>query len=266
MMGRPLHRRRALQALGAGVWMAGTVRVPARAAEAYTMRLSLPNATASIPAAAALRFAAAVNRRSGGQLQIEVYPNGQLAKEQESIDALTSGVIDLAIQQVGFLTSLVPQFQVFDLPFLFKDAAASYRVLDGPIGDELFATLDPKGIVGLGWGSNGFKEFETTARAVVNVADMKGLRIRILGGAIFVATYQALGAIPVTFDLSEVFTALTQRTLDGIDVAIAGFASGKYYTVCKHVAMSNHVLAAIPLLSHSKRKMTGFCRLRSSAS
>jgi TRAP-type transport system periplasmic protein len=252
-MNRPLLRRSFLRMFG-GIPFTGLLASRAAAAETYTMRLSLPNPVSSEPTLAALRFASAVARRSNGQLKIEVYPIGQLAKEQESIDGLTTGVIDFTIQASGFLVQLFPRYQVFDMPFLFRDSAASSRVLDGSIGNQFFAELESRGIIGLGWGTNGFKEIETTSKAVVVPEDMKGLRIRIVGGPVFVATYQALGAIPVAIDLSEVLTALSQRTIDGIDVAIAGFTSGNYYTVCRHVAMSNHVSSAIPLMA-SKRKI-----------
>ena len=104
-----------------------------------------------------LDMAAAVERRSNGQLKIEVYPNGQLTRQGGTIEGLASGVIDLAVENVSFLESIVPQYQIFDLPFLFKDLESGYRALDGPIGVELFSYLEPKNIVGLCWGVNGFK-------------------------------------------------------------------------------------------------------------
>ena len=113
--------------------------------------------------------------------------------------------------------------------------------------------IESKGIVGLGWGSGGFKEIETSTKAVAAPEDLKGLRIRIPNGAIYVATYQALGAIPVPIDVSETFTALTQKTVDGMDVNLDVVATGKYFTVVKHIALSHHVLSVLPLMM-SKRK------------
>ena len=137
------------------------------AAERFTMRLNFTDPATSVTGVAILRFAAAVERRSNGQLKIEVYPNGQLAKEAETVDALTTGTIDFSTKTTPWLVPLFPRYQVFDMPFLFKDFAAAHRVLDGPIGAEFFAELESKGIVGLGWGVNGFKELETTSKAVV---------------------------------------------------------------------------------------------------
>jgi TRAP-type transport system periplasmic protein len=218
------------------------------------MRLSQPNPAESLQGLVALRFASAVKRRSNGQLQVDVYPNGQLAKQEETIDNLSTGVLDLAIQSTPAIVRLIPQFQVLDMPFLFKDLAAAQRVLDGAIGDELFSQLYAKDIVGLGWGTDGFRALETTSRPILTVEDMKGLRIRVQGGAVFIAMYQALAAIPLTIDLHETFLALQQHTVDAIDLAPAGFTSAKFYTVARHVAMSNHVLVVNPLMG-SRRKI-----------
>src|SRR5262249_2735352 len=148
---------------------------------------------------------------------------------------------------------LIPQFQVLDMPFLFKNMPAAQRVLDGAIGDELFAQLPGKGMIGLGWGTDGFRALETTSKPISAVDDMKGLRIRIQGGPVFVATYQALGAIPITIDLHETYLALQQHTVDAVDLALGGFTSAKFYTVARHVAISNHVLVVNPILGSRRR-------------
>jgi TRAP-type transport system periplasmic protein len=226
----------------------------AAAADTYTMRLAHTGPVSGASDLTARRFATAVESRTRGQLKIEVYPNGQLAKQQEAIDGLASGSIDLAIDPSTFLVQLLPQYQIFDMPFIFKDLATAYRVLDGPIGSEFFADLEPKGIVGLAWGTGGFREMETTSKPIVAPDDLKGLRMRIQAGAVYAAMFQALGAIPVTIDLSEVMTALSQHTVDGTEQPLDGFTAGKFYTVARHVAMSHHILSVQPLFG-SKRKM-----------
>jgi TRAP-type transport system periplasmic protein len=253
-MNRRRSRRAFLASLGAFVPLSGPFYCGAAAADAYTLRLSLASAANSVNGDAAVRFAVAVKRRSNGQLNVAVYPNGQLATQQGAIDGLTTGVIDFTVGASSFLVPLFPRYQVFDMPFLFKNLAAGLRVLDGPIGAEFFAELEPKGIVGLGWGINGLKELETTAKPVVTPEDMKGLRIRIQGGGVFVATYQALGAIPVPIDFAETNTALQQHTVDAVDLPVDVFTASKFYITMKHVAMTNHTLSVIPLLG-SKRKI-----------
>src|ERR1700676_2561394 len=148
-MHRRPSRRYFLGMLGG---LAAPTSVPAvsslAAAETYTMRMGLADSAVSVPGLTALRFAAAVNRRSNGQLKIEVYPSGQLAQQQASIDGLTTGSLDLTIQAPSFLASLFPRFEVLYLPFLFRNLATAFRTLDGPIGTELFSELESKGIVG----------------------------------------------------------------------------------------------------------------------
>ena len=218
------------------------------------MRMSVAVPISDAKAIIAVRFAAAVARRSNGQLKIEVYPSGQLASEQESLEGLTTGTVDLTIQATALMSQLFPQYQVLDAPFLFKNLGVASRILHGPIGEELFALLESRGILGLGWGSDGFRELETTSKAIAVPDDMRGLRMRVQNGAVYPAMFQALGAIPVVIDVSEAFVALTQHTVDGIDLGLGSFTTRKMYTVVKHVALSNHVLAVNPLLG-SKRKI-----------
>jgi TRAP-type transport system periplasmic protein len=253
-MKRHLSRSRFLGALSALGLPAGGRLGAAGAAEAYTMRCSVATAANTANDLTARRFAAAVERRSNGQIKIEVYPGGQLAGQQESIDGLGTGVVDFAMEPTVLLMPILPQYQVLDMPLLFRNIASASRVLDGPIGDELFAALEPKGITGLTWVSTGFKTLETASKPVAVPDDMKGLRVRIVGGGIFPATYQALGAIPVPIDLSETYTALSQHTVDGMDFPLESFTVGKYYTVCKRVSMLNHFLEKVALMG-SKRKI-----------
>jgi TRAP-type transport system periplasmic protein len=249
-MNRRLSRGIFLGAVAAPI---GTAASRAGTAETYTMRFSTAEDITSLQGLTASRFAAAAYRRSNGQLKIEIYPHGQLARQQETIDGLTTGVIDFTMISTAFLVQLFPQFQIFNLPFLFKNDAAGYRVLDGPIAADVFAELESKGIVGLGRGIGGFKDLETN-KAVTVPEDMKGLRVRIQNGAVYAATYQALGAIPVTIDSSEAYAALSQHTADAIDFTLDEFTTGKFYTVVKHVAMSNHIFSPNPLMG-SKRKI-----------
>jgi TRAP-type transport system periplasmic protein len=238
---------------GLGVSTSRLLAVKPASAEVYTFRMGVTKPVTSAAGIAALRFASAVNRRSNGQLKIDVYPNGQLANDQATVDGLMTGVVDLAMHATSFLTPFIPQYQVFDLPFLFKDSATTYRVVDGPIGEEFFAPLESKGIVGLSWGVGSFKELETTSNTVSAPADVKGLRIRILNSAVYVATYQSLGAIPIVIDPAEAMLALSQHTIDGADFSLDVFNSGQFYSVLKHIAMTNHFLSLTPLIGNKRK-------------
>ena len=240
----------AAQAAGLGTMYAGVVR----AAGTYTLRCSSVAAATTSWNVWALQLAADVSRKSNGALKIEIYPNAQLAKEADSMTALQSGLIDsVQLQNTVQYESLFPQLAVFTMPFIFRSAAAGYKVVDGQIGDELFDQFAAKGVVGLCWVDSGFKQLETTTKAIREPEDMKGLRFRIQGGPVNVAMVQALGAIPVTIDFAEVYTALSQHTIDAIDPNLDGFVAGKLDTVCSHVAMTNHVFSLLPFVGAKKK-------------
>ena len=239
-----------------GLGVLGTVAIPfaCRAADSYTLRFNVAEPATSLQCMTALKLAASVERRSNGQLKIEVYPLFQLAKEGETIEALANGVVDLAVMSTTVLSGLVPRFQLFDTPFLFNDFASAFRVLDGAIGTELAAEIEPRGVTVLGWGTGGFREFETTSKVVLAPEDLKGMRIRVLNGAVYIATYQALGAIPIVIDPNEAFIALSNHVVEAVDLSLDSFTSQKMYTVVKHVALLNQVFSPHAVFA-SKRKL-----------
>ena len=242
--------RRAFLGSAAALAAAGT----ARAADSYTLRLNNVARTVTDPFfVASAHFAQAVERKSNGRLKIEIYPNLQLGTERDSIGSLVSGVLDLTIQSTAEVASLVPKVQVFDLPFMFRDLNAAFRVFDGPVGGEFFGDLANRGIYGLALAAGGFKQLETTSRSISVPDDMKGLRIRTQASAVYVATYQSLGAVPVTIDLAETFVALSQHTVDGMEISLSATANGKFYTVIRHIAMTNHALAVVALMDSKKK-------------
>ena len=189
-------------------------------------------------------------------MKVEIFPSSQLAGAQDSINGLMTGSVDLSIYDAAYLVSIMPQYQAIILPFMFRSLTSLYRVLDGPIGNQYFADLDAKGIVGLMWGGGEVREVETTSKVIATPADMKGMRFRIHGGP-DIPTMQALGAIPVSIAYTETYVALRQNTIDGIEIGLEGVASAKkLHEVLKHVAMSNHVISIAPLLCSKKKLQT----------
>jgi TRAP-type transport system periplasmic protein len=232
----------------------GSIPSLCRAADAYTMRMNISDPANSVAGQIAIQFARAVNRRSNGQITIEVYPDNQLAKNSELLQGLVSGVLDFVKTSSPGVVPLVPQYQVFDLPFVFRDADAGFRILDGSIGDQLSADLASKGVLALGWSQGGFGELFTTSKIVATPEDVKGLRIRVQNSAVFVAMYKVLGAIPVTIDIDEAFLALTQHTVDGIKTTIDVVTSQKWYTTLRHLSILNDSFTPQALFA-SRRKI-----------
>ena len=182
-----------------------------------------------------------------------LYLNGTLAKEQASITGLQTGVVDMTTQTTAFVEPLIPRVQALDLPFLFARRQNAERLLDGDVGRELFAELAQKGIVGLAWGTAGWREFEFRDTRVKEPADMRGLRMRIQNGPVYVSMMKALGAIPVVIDFSETYTALAQKTIDGLDIPLTTILAQKFNEVTRNIALSNHLYNPGPLLMSKQR-------------
>ncbi|HTU03173.1 MAG TPA: TRAP transporter substrate-binding protein, partial [Candidatus Sulfotelmatobacter sp.] len=227
---------------------------PARAAGQPTV-LKLGHAdTALHPAQAiATRFGDLVKERTGGSIEVRVFPVGQLGTMANVMSGLTTGIVDLCMTASGFLESFFPRIQALDLPFLFKDAGPAERLLDGPIGQELLKDMSVKGIYGLTWGHYGWRLTETARHSLKVPADFKGLKIRVQPGAVFAAMFKAVGAIPVVVDLSELYLALSQGTVNGYELPFLAVISSKLVEVTKYIGLTNHVYNAGALMASQVR-------------
>ncbi len=256
---RRLTRREVLQG-GIGVAaVAGTTLLsfPGRAARAAAQPtvLKLGHADTALHPAhmIATRFGDLVKERSGGSLEVRPYPVGQLGTMANVMSGLTTGIVDLSMTASGFLESFFPEVQAIDLPFLFKDVGPAERLLDGPIGREILNGMTAKGIYGLTWGHYGWRETETRAHTLKTPADFKGLKIRVQPGAVFAAMFKAVDAVPVVVDLSELYLALSQGTVNGYELPFLAVISSKLVEVTKYVGLTNHVYNAGALMASKVR-------------
>lgn len=199
-----------------------------------------------------LRFADDVKKKTDGAIEIQVYGTGELGSQLNILTGLQTGIIDLCAHTSGFIDTLFPQFQVMDLPFLFPDLASAEKVLDGPVGKHLASLMPSKGIYALTYGHWGWRVTSTIDRKVPEPKDMKGLKIRVQPGPIFAAMYRALGADPIAIDFSEIYLALSQRTIEAIETPIISLPAAKHYEVVKVINLTNHVYNA-GVLMVSKR-------------
>ena len=200
-----------------------------------------------------LRYADNVKAKTGGAIEIQVFGTGELGSQVNILTGLQTGIIDLCAHTSGFIDTLFPQFQVMDLPFLFTELAQAEQVLDGPVGKELADLMPSKGIYALGYGYWGWRVTSTIDRKLTKPEDMKGLKIRVQPGPIFSGTYRALGANPIAIDLGEVYLALSQKTIEAIELPIVALPAAKFYEVVKVVNLTNHVYNA-GVMMVSKRK------------
>jgi len=199
-------------------------------------------------------FAKLVRERSGGQIRITIYPNGELAggNQVKELTMLQDGSIDFTYHSNLLYTNLDQSFAAISMPWLFTDYSQVDAALSGPAGSELLTATQAMGIVGLAYGENGFRQLTNSRLAVRAPADLHGLRIRIPGVELYGSIYKAMGAIPVTMNFGEVIAAIKQGKVDGQENPIDIIVSSKLYEVQKHITIWNYSYDALILGMYKK--------------
>ncbi|HUL92872.1 MAG TPA: TRAP transporter substrate-binding protein [Burkholderiales bacterium] len=200
----------------------------------------------------ALKFKELAEAKTKGRVKVEVYPNSQLYKDREELEALQLGAVQMLAPSVSKFGPLgVRKFEVFDMPYMFPDEKSLERVVVGPVGTGLFKLLEPKGITGLAYWFNGFKEF-TANKPLKKLDDFKGLKIRIQSSKVIEGEIKALGAIPQVMAFSEVYTALQQGVVDGEENTPSNKYTQKMHEVQKHMTMSDHGVVMYAVVVNKK--------------
>lgn len=193
-------------------------------------------------------FAERVAELSGGDLTIKVYPAGQLGNEKQQISALQGGLQEMLITSTTNLSNMKPEFSLLDLPFVFSNYAQADAVTMGAVGEKMMEGLGANGLTGLALWENGFRALTNSERAVTSVADMKGMKIRVIGAPVFIDTFTALGTNPVPMPFPELYSAMETGTVDGQDNPAVAVAALKFYEVQKHYTPLNHIYGAMIVL------------------
>ncbi|MEH2471161.1 C4-dicarboxylate-binding protein DctP [Nitrobacteraceae bacterium AZCC 2161] len=189
---------------------------------------------------AAEKFKELAEKYTDGKVKVEVYPNSQLYKDKEELEALQLGAVQmLAPSNSKFGPIGVKEFEVFDLPYILPDLATLRKVTDGPLGAKLLKLLDAKGMTGLAYWDNGFKQM-TANKKLVAPADYKGLKFRIQSSKVLEAQFRALGAIPQVMAFSEVYQALQTGVVDGQENTPSNIYTQKMHEVQKYTTLTNH--------------------------
>ncbi len=200
----------------------------------------------------AVKFSELVSQRTKNRVKIDVYPSTQLGNERDMVEGLQLGTIDLVVTSTGPLGGFVPKMFVVDLPFLFRDREHAYKVLDGPMGKDLFDAFSPKGIKGLAFWENGFRQITNNVRPIEKPEDLKGIKIRTMENKVHLASFRAFGASPTPMAWSEVYTALQQKTIDAQENPIAIIYHQKIAEVQKYLTLTGHFYSPTPLLMSFK--------------
>jgi len=189
---------------------------------------------------AALYFKKIVEERTDGRMKVEVYPNASLYGDREAIEALQMNAIQLAAPSFSKFTGFVPELQIFDLPFLFNDSEHLHKVLDGEVGQKILELVSQKGLVGLAYWDNGFKQISDKQRPLVKPSDAEGLKFRIMSSKVLEEQFKVIGANPQVLPFSEVYSALQQGVVDGQENTLSNIYTKKFHEVQNYLTISNH--------------------------
>ena len=199
-------------------------------------------------AIAAHYFQEELEAAAPGQFEIKFFPNNQLGNDTDMLQGMQFGTLDAGVITGTQLGTLDKSFQLLDLPFLFKDRDQAHEVLDGEVGQELFARLEKQGLIGLGFGEAGFRHVINNKRPVQAPGDLQGVKLRVQPSDLFIASFRALGANPVPMAWSDAYMAVQQGTVDGLEIPLAVIYANKYADVVKYLSLTNHTYNALPLL------------------
>ena len=198
------------------------------------------------------KFKELAEKYTNGKVKVEVYPNSQLYKDKEEVDALQLGAVQMLAPSLAKFGPLgAREFEVFDLPFILPSKAALRKVTEGDLGKRLFKKLESKGIVGLGYWDNGFKVMSAN-KPLRMPEDFRGLKMRIQSSKVLEAQMRALGAIPQVMAFSEVYQALQTGVVDGSENTPSNMYTQKHHEVQKFITLSDHGYIGYAVIANKK--------------
>ncbi|OZI82467.1 MULTISPECIES: TRAP transporter substrate-binding protein [Bordetella] len=206
----------------------------------------------SVQGRAARHLAEELEKLSGGKMKMKTFGSASLGSDEQMQSALVGGVQEMMVGSTAPLATMVKEFGVFDLPFLFNTDQEADAVLDGPLGERLLKKLEAKGLVGLVYWENGFRNLTNSKHPVVKAEDLEGIKLRVMQNQVALGVFNALGANAVPMPFSELFTALETRTVDGQENPVTTIQSSKFYEVQPYLTMTRHVYTPWVLLASKK--------------
>ena len=190
---------------------------------------------------AAKVFADAVDKASGGKMKVRAIGAAALGPDIQMQQALIGGAQEMMVGSTATLVGITKEMALWDTPFLFSNVKEADALLDGPIGDKIKAKLQDKGLVGLVYWENGFRNLTNSKRPVNKMEDLDGIKLRVMQNNVFLTSFNTLGANAVPMSFSELFGALETKTVDGQENPFNTILSSKFYEVQKYLTVTNHV-------------------------
>jgi tripartite ATP-independent transporter DctP family solute receptor len=197
-------------------------------------------------------FCEEIEKGTEGRYTCQQFPSSALGGEREMIESVQLGTLDLVNTSTGPLGNFVPEVQIVDIPFLFRDYDHARAVMDGEVGQDLLDKMQQRGLIGLAWTENGFRHMTNNVRPIVQAQDANGLKMRTMENRVHMDGYKTFGILPTPMAFPELFTALQQGTVDGQENPIPVILASNFSQVQRHLSLTNHVYSpAVLILSPS---------------
>lgn len=214
----------------------------------YTIRIALENSE-TYPATLGLNVMKEyVESETDGHVKVDIYASGQLGGEEETLEQVSQGSLEMAVASFAPVVSYDPEFEVMDIPFVYNTYDEAWMVLDSQIGTNMLNSLKDYGMIGLAFMENGFRQVTSSQGAIEKVADFKGLKLRTMQNNNHINFFKGLGANPTPVPFSELYMALSQKTVDAQENPIANVTDKKLYEVQGYLSLTNHIYDAMPLV------------------
>ncbi|WP_316931653.1 TRAP transporter substrate-binding protein [Nonlabens sp. YIK11] len=181
-----------------------------------------------------------LEQKSGGKMKVQLYPNGQLGGERESIELLQIGSLDITKVSAGVLENFIPEYKVFSIPYLFRDKQHSHNIYDGEVGRSILNKGEKFNLQGLTFYDAGSRSFYTKTEPINTPADVKDMKIRVMKSNMAIEMIQDLGGAPTPISFGELYTALQQGVVDGAENNIPSYYTSKHFEVCKFLSIDEH--------------------------
>lgn len=200
---------------------------------------------------ASTKFADLIKEKTDGKIELQLFPSGQLGNERDMIEGMQIGTLDAGLITNAPISGFVSSFMVLDLPFIFSDADNAHKTLDGPAGRALLDKLDTIGIKGLAFAEGGFRHMINNVRPIMEVEDVKGIKFRVMKNPVYIGLFKYLGSNAIPMPWGEVFTAVQQGVIDGLEIPISVTWSNNYFEVTKYLSLTGHTYSPLVFMVSS---------------
>jgi len=223
----------------------------ANAAE-FTMKFANPVSKEHSWGKAAEKFAELVTEATKGRVLVQAHHAGTLGQIRETLEMARVGTVDFVVAGTGHVTAFTPEIGITVLPYLWKNTATMFKALDGPFGAVIDKALAKQGLALSAWWDNGFRHMTNSVRAINTPEDMKGLKIRVVQSEMSINIINALGGNAVPMSYSELYTALSQKVVDGQENPFMNIYASKFYEVQKYMSVTKHQYSTLPIIMSDK--------------